>query len=704
MTGIKRSLPNDAYLAAINSDAPSASNPFATKGGVLKNIGEVQNDPTGFVNRTDSNISFENSTRTFSIEPAVDDFQYYIDGDLKTKSALESIVISDVEGIHFVCYDGDTLSETTTFSLSLITDCALVAVIYWDATNSVGKLADERHGHKMPSSVHVWIHKHQNAKYSSGMNLDDFVIDDGDVDSHAQFSVSTGTFDDEDIALTVPSSSSTDSKQIYYFDASGNARWLTQDNVTETEFFPVLTDIEAGVGSTGRLVYNEEGVGLQTVTSRNFVLCHIIATNFGEYGYFVGQTEYGTRNAARDGIETEAAALYYGQLASLTPEFVIVASVIFQTSNGYGNAVKARVVEYDTGVNFFDWRFNIIQGAPGVPGISETETDGTTIEGTGVSGDPVKIKNFSDGLSYVNINGAWVEASSGIPEEVIDTPLDSVKVLEQAPENTFWTDSELLVSEQNLTTSYVDFGSEIDTCGHNLITLYVDVDINSSTGVYIKLIGLDEIGGNEYEIRDLKPVSVEESDGSYAYTFDINSLPYVKVQAYAENILPTAGDLTISYNLKYIKGFMNKSKAGVFAYLSASANTTITTASTFQYIEGTFLNPVIEGFSLTASPAIQCDITQVREYEIDWHATIKGNSNGINVKVGIGITGAQPNASSIMGTYLKTSGESQAVSGTTVVELGYGDEVQLMITTDGTADIMTVDYFTTTIRPFFEER
>lgn len=55
-------------------------------------------EPTGFVNRTDSNISFVNGTRTFTIQPAVSSFDFYVDGSEKiTKSGAENKVISDTE-------------------------------------------------------------------------------------------------------------------------------------------------------------------------------------------------------------------------------------------------------------------------------------------------------------------------------------------------------------------------------------------------------------------------------------------------------------------------------------------------------------------------------------------------------------------------------------------------------------------------------
>jgi len=315
--------------------------------------------------------------------------------------------------------------------------------------------------------------------------------------------------------------------------------------------------------------------------------------------------------------------------------------------------------------------------------------------------------NYYAGSSYVYIyDGTTLvrtnrEDIQGIPDAAIDDTLDAVKTTEQVPVNTFHTDAELLVSEQDLTSSYADFGSEIDMEGYNRLGLYIDLDVNDSTDIYFKILGLDEIGGTEYDLYDIDAKKLTETDGSYYYEFDVDTVRYVQVQAYAGTVGATAGDLTVSFNKRYLKGDVIETKqSGVYAYLSTSTATTITTANTFQYIEGTFTNPVLEGFELTATPSIKCTSLITQTYEIDWHATVKGDSVGIQVEVGIGVNGGQPTSASIMGTFLKTAGEDQAFSGTTVLELGYGDEVQLMITSDGAGDVITVDYFSTTIRPF----
>jgi hypothetical protein len=65
----------------------------------------------------------------------------------------------------------------------------------------------------------------------------------------------------------------------------------------------------------------------------------------------VGTQQYNNISAARTGANSEISALSDLPFA----EFVPIGSVIFQ-SNNYTNAVKARVVQTDTGANYVDFR------------------------------------------------------------------------------------------------------------------------------------------------------------------------------------------------------------------------------------------------------------------------------------------------------------------------------------------------------------
>lgn len=322
----------------------------------LSDYGNIMNDPTGFENTTDSTISMVDGTRTFQITPTTVSYNFYIKGVKYTKSSIITKVISDTEGLHYLYFDNTgTIQATTTYSTNLIIDYALISIIYWDVTNQKSIVFEERHGYLMPSNLHVYLHIYERARYKSGMQLADFTIGNGDLDIHAQYSIGTGVFSDEDIQITVSGVTLAGAdKTIYYRLANNNIRWASNST------FPVITT------GTGRLAYNPSGSALVEVSNNNYVLYHVVALNNGKYAFMVGQNEYSNIANAREGAKTEAASLQYGGLDTITPEFVVVASVIYQTSTGYDNSVKARIVEVDTGINYVDWRNITISGVSGV--------------------------------------------------------------------------------------------------------------------------------------------------------------------------------------------------------------------------------------------------------------------------------------------------------------------------------------------------
>jgi hypothetical protein len=154
-------------------------------------------------------------------------------------------------------------------------------------------------------------------------------------------------------------------------------------------------------------------------------------------------------------------------------------------------------------------------------------------------------------------------------------------------------------------------------------------------------------------------------------------------------------------------GFTNDSgiKQGVFAYLSAAAVTTVTTGNTFVPILGTFVNNPMENFGISGD-AIQYLGTETKEFEIDWHTSFSSQDAGRTAHFGVAINGETlaTTSPSTMGTYIKYAGEIVPLSGTDVVELSYGDTIQLQLTSDTDADEVTVAHFTTSIAKFFRGR
>jgi hypothetical protein len=322
---------------------------------------EDMSEPTGFVDASDSQISFTDGTRTLSIQPTGANYSFWTEGTRYTKTGTDSKQITDTEGLHFFYFDiSGVLQSTQSFTSDILLTYAIVAAVYWDATNNTAiYFGDERHGIVMDGETHRYLHETFGARWISGLVLGDMIVDgSGDVDSHAQFSVADGDIRDEDIEIAIVDGSPQDLDPIaqipifYRSGASGDWRKKTADN------FPVIYSGTAGYGGT-LLPWNEwtgSTWQLTEVTSGDYVLMHYFATNDVNTPIIgiQGQVEYGSIISARAGAEVELNSLFISGLPVL--EFVPIATVIYQTANGYSNTPQARVRSVNASQDYVDWR------------------------------------------------------------------------------------------------------------------------------------------------------------------------------------------------------------------------------------------------------------------------------------------------------------------------------------------------------------
>jgi hypothetical protein len=313
---------------------------------------------SGFEDASDTTMSFVNGTRTFAISPVATDYVVWADNNKYTKTVSNNVVLPDVEGLYVIYFDsGGVLNYTTSFTSTLFSTTALVASIYWDATNSKELFfGDERHGAYMSPATHEYLHQTVGCAYQDGLGLGNIDTDQsGASDSHAQFSIGNGNLWDEDIQFAITDDDPQNispilNAPIYYREGTDN--WRKDD----ADAFPVKNF----VGGSGLLAYNENvgGTWQQTeVSTAQFVLCHIFGTNEVDHPIvsIQGQETYASQNAARLGAETEILNLTLSNLPS--KEMKALYTVIYQTSTGYSNTPKARTRTTDLGDDFIDWRF-----------------------------------------------------------------------------------------------------------------------------------------------------------------------------------------------------------------------------------------------------------------------------------------------------------------------------------------------------------
>lgn len=309
---------------------------------------ELVKEPTGFINLIDSQVTFNDSNRTLTIQPTGISFDVYVKGRHFLKTAAETIAIPSLPGSHYIYYTpSGTLASTQTPSPLLFQDNAMVSIVYWNTdTNTHTYFAEERHGLVMDGATHTYLHTVFGTRFISGLALQGFNADgSGNLASNAQFTADQGTIKDEDLTLQLPAQT-----QIPILYRQGQLwRKKTADS------FPIIYNGTAGyVGA--RLPYNQFVGGswqLTEVLNNRFVLVHVFGTNDKDTPVIgiQGINEYTDVTSARIAAGTEITSLSGLPFA----EFVAIGSVVFETANSYSNVPKARIRSVNGG-SYVDFR------------------------------------------------------------------------------------------------------------------------------------------------------------------------------------------------------------------------------------------------------------------------------------------------------------------------------------------------------------
>jgi hypothetical protein len=118
-----------------------------------------------------------------------------------------------------------------------------------------------------------------------------------------------------------------------------------------------------------------------------------------------------------------------------------------------------------------------------------------------------------------------------------------------------YTDVQTLVTAQDLTAAYADFGAEIQRGDMKKLGVWVIADCNDSQDVLLKALGKHTSGGtDEYEINGTAIITLWSGTGTdfkKYYEFDFGVIPIIQLQAIAGTLGATAGDLTISITKIY---------------------------------------------------------------------------------------------------------------------------------------------------------
>ena len=309
---------------------------------------------SGFENQTDSALSWNDGSRRLTITPGEGGYDFWVTGLKFHKDAALTVDITDVEGLHFIYFDNTgTLSHQIAAGSDLhqlIFETALVAIVYWNATNnSMVFVCDERHG-LMDPDVHYWIHSYGGGtRHGDGLSLGDIQADEsGDDNKHAEFTVEEGSIVDEDVVHTI-STKSTPAKIPVLYKSGSTPVWRRESPAN----VPIKFD-------TGVPQYNSKGGGTwnQTpVTNGKYFLMHLFAVNDYDQSNNVvaiqGEAEYNNQVEAREGALAEINSITTSGLPM--PEFLALGTIIYQYNTAYANDYDCRIRSTDAGEDYVNW-------------------------------------------------------------------------------------------------------------------------------------------------------------------------------------------------------------------------------------------------------------------------------------------------------------------------------------------------------------
>lgn len=138
----------------------------------------------GFLNTTETSISFNDADYTFTLTDAGAGWSYYRAGIKYTISGTKTVTIgappsTDTYYIYIDGTDGTLLTSTSAWTL---TDSKIpVAIVYWnDANTPKYMLADERHTIAIDRRIHLYEHASEGTQWISGTALTTLVANTDD--------------------------------------------------------------------------------------------------------------------------------------------------------------------------------------------------------------------------------------------------------------------------------------------------------------------------------------------------------------------------------------------------------------------------------------------------------------------------------------------------------------------------------------------
>jgi hypothetical protein len=338
------SAPNVAKIQgrAVSTDAPAAGEKLVWSGTAWEPSVDPTGEPIGHADKTQSTISFDSSSRTFTIAPVASEFVVWCKGVKYTYTSAQTVVIPNTTGLHYIYFSSSGVLSTQ-MSFFSWAEHAPTAYIYWNATTSTAVyFGDERHGVVLDWQTHEYLHRTRGAAIANGFLASGYTLNNSATDAATQIAIESGTFFDEDMKIDIVSTA-TPTAGTY------------QQNLLFPAKIPVLhlqgtswvmdapTNFPFKQG-TSRPQYNSVSGGVWSTTdvgNNQHATTWILATNNLTYPVIaiIGQSATDSQG--------EAEAFAFADL-SLTGfpsvEFRPLYKLVYKASDVYANSVNAQLV------------------------------------------------------------------------------------------------------------------------------------------------------------------------------------------------------------------------------------------------------------------------------------------------------------------------------------------------------------------------
>lgn len=195
---------------------------------------------------------------------------------------------------------------------------------------------------KLRSSNKLWVKNLYDKQVYAlrGIDVFDLTIGNGNADSHVQFGLTAGDLLLVDRRYPVPTRNVIDKWNVGYFNGGLKPRGIIAAD------YPVITDVDLGVGSTGLALHNNDGSPV-SAGSGDYVWYFVIITNditsTDRTLSYMGNSSYGNLAEAEGALANEVSTLE--NRLTIRQGAAVRYGVLLQTKSTYANTQKSRIVE-----------------------------------------------------------------------------------------------------------------------------------------------------------------------------------------------------------------------------------------------------------------------------------------------------------------------------------------------------------------------